>query len=506
MVNSLNGFDMIVCLTQNAVNAQMMTMSRIGKVDPSRAFFPETIDWKFTNGEIKATLSNPLVNFMPAHSNYQQMTFILPFASGKLLTYTVDTSKNPPTVVTNKTDISGWQVAFTVNLDEMAFGTSAREAAVNSGAITPEAHESLASKVDHLFDVKALILDFTKSNFAEFDPDHTKMPGATPGEQTAISNALTVFFNNLKSPYIIAVNSGSKNVAATATQVAPTLVPSGVCYTVFGNASAYTPDGPANGISTLNILTTTDGHAALPAKPNGIFQSPFITDNLNSGQLLISRASLVENFLLKQLGQRLGSAFTTVSSVQSISKTSGPTVKYHKEGTFFDPGTVNTSGTTGISITASLSQDKSQISLSGIIETEATFSIDFIWNGTWKTWRSQKFNGMINIMASPDNHSLAVEFKAFQFKTAYRPRKDEKNTGADVDNVLSLGTIDSVINTLLNQITSNLTAGTENLLRADQAAVPNLFVPPTGNNYSVTPTNFDSNGDFVVKLDIETSS
>ena len=61
MVNSLNGFDMIVCLTQNAVNAQMMTMSRIGKVDPSRAFFPETIDWKFTNGEIKATLGNPLV-------------------------------------------------------------------------------------------------------------------------------------------------------------------------------------------------------------------------------------------------------------------------------------------------------------------------------------------------------------------------------------------------------------------------------------------------------------
>lgn len=506
MSDPLHGFDMAVCLTQNAVNAQMGTMSHIGKLDPSKAFFPEKVDWKFSNGSLNATLGTPSVDFMPANSNYQQMIFILPFTSGELVTYTFNTSTTPPTTTMKKADVSGWQVAFTVNLADMAFGTAARDAATKSGALTAAAQAKLAANTDDLFDVKALILDFTKSQIADFDPTYTKMPGVTEAEQVAVATALKFFFKDRKDPFIIAVHSSSKNPAATATAVAPTLVPTGAVYTVFGNASAYTPVGPANGISTLNVLVTTDDHASIPAKPAGIFTTPFVTDNLNSGQLVLSRPSLVDNFLLKKFGEKLGSQFVASDATTLTSVATRPSLSYTKEGTLSSPGTVKTTGKVTVTTKASLSQDKPEINFTGTIAIEAAFRITFIWSGTWTTWRNVHFSGKISLTSSQDTHSLAVKFNPFKFSGPVRPRKDNKDVGANVDEVITLGAIDNIVDDYLTTIRQEIIRETENILEADQVAVPTLSVPPTGASYAVTPSRFNANGDCVVNLNIETKA
>ena len=504
MADKLNGFDMVLALTESAVNAQLETIFKDGYIDPDKAILPKNVEWTTPDGMaiIKATLGTPTVSFLPNNNNYQNATFILTLLSGTLISYTLDHSFVPPKPVSHSKDIKDWKIGFVVNLKKMAFGSEAQEAAHSGGALSKKAYQKLSEFSEDLFDVSALILDFASANIAAFDPKHTQLNGVTPAEQIPLSNALTIYFKNMKDPFIVAIQASSKNSAATSQAVAPTLVPTGVAYTTFGNQS-QPHQGNIGSLSTLNYLTVTDNHPPVPAVPNGIFTTPFVTDNKSSGQLLISRAAFVENFILKKFGQKLGAGFTTTSSRESTSVASRPGVSYHQEGTISDPGSIDTSSSTTITTQASLSANGAEIDISGNILTKAKYSITFIWNGTWVVWKNIHFTGKISIQPSQNSHSLKVEYKGFTFEEA-QTIKNQKNTGANVDKILTFGKIDSQITKILKEITSELDDWSESVITSGEAAVPSVFIPPTGDNYSMSPLNFNDSGDLVINVNIET--
>jgi hypothetical protein len=505
MSDRLNGFNMVLALTESAVNSQFATIFKDGFIDPSKAVLPQNVAWDIPDGRgtIKAVLGAPKVSFMPNNNNDQNATFILSLLSGTFETYTIDTKTNPPTVKSSTKDISNWTVGFVVDLTKMAFGTAARNAAKTGGAINDKAHTALSNYSDNLFDVNALIFDFESANIAAFDPNCTSLPGLTPDDQISLSNALTLYFKKeRKQPFIIAIHASSKKPAATATGVAPTLVPTGVSFTTFGN-STKPAQGQIGSLSTLNYLTTTDSHASLPAVPNGVFTAPFVTDNKSSGQLLISRASFVENFILKSFGQHLGAQFTTSNPRSSVSTASFPGVRYHKGGTFLHPGNVNTTGTMIVTTNAALSASGAEIDITGTIATKTAFSITFIWNGRWTIWKNINFSAKISIDPTSDTHSLKVNFSGFTFDSAV-VTKNDKNTGADVDNIITFGQIDDMINGVLNNMSKSMEGWAKSVLQANEANIPNIFIPPTGDNYSMSPLNFNDSGDLVINVNIET--
>jgi hypothetical protein len=505
MSDRLNGFNMVLALTESAVNSQFATIFKDGFIDPSKAVLPQNVEWDIPDGRgtIKAVLGAPKVSFMPNNNNYQNATFILSLLSGTFETYTIDTKSNTPTVKLSKKAISNWTVGFVVDLTKMAFGTAARNTAKTGGAINDKAHTALANYSDNLFDVNALIFDFASANIAAFDPNCTSLPGLTPDDYTSLSNALTVYFKKeRKQPFIIAIHASSKKPAATATGVAPTLVPTGVSFTTFGN-STKPAQGQIGSLSTLNYLTTTDSHASLPAVPNGVFTAPFVTDNKSSGQLLISRASFVENYILKDFGKNLRAKFIPTGPRHFVSKNpSFPGISYYHDYGTFAPS-VTGKGNTIVTTNATLSQDKSEINFTGTILLKASYAIQFIWRGTWTVWRQISFNGKVSIVPSADSHSINTKCDNFSFTNAVTTR-NHKDLGANVDEWFTFGTIESMIDKQLNSITGNMRNWVERILDEGTSEIPNVFIPPTGDNYSMSPLNFNDSGDLVINVNIET--
>jgi hypothetical protein len=44
----------------------------------------------------------------------------------------------------------------------------------------------------------------------------------------------------------------------------------------------------------------------------------------------------------------------------------------------------------------------------------------------------------------------------------------------------------------------------ERILDEGTSEIPNVFIPPTGDNYSMSPLNFNDSGDLVINVNIET--
>lgn len=486
MADQLNNFDMVLVLTQNAINSQLATLHRFAQADPTHANFPVTADWKTEAGTVTADLGAPTLSFWPSDGDRTSVTFVLPMSNGKI----VDASTSTTIPITD------WVLAFDVDLAKLDFGSAAQAQAASDGVLTATAAKELQAFPDDGFNVEALVLDFANADLSKLDADLTKTPGITDATQTILLTALRDFFKeNNGKPFVLGANATSKNPAQTAQNVSPTLVPTGISYTVFPNDGGYKPAGPAGGISTLNLLTSTDGHAAPPASA-GVFAAPFVTDNKSSGQLIVSRASLLDNFILKELGKRLGGRFAPTSATKLVMHTRLPPFYYRRPPTFgFSQSQLE--------ITAELSTDAAEIKFSGSISSQVTFTIQYIWKSTWRTFQAAKLQGNMKISATQDAHGLVVDFAPFSFGSTHRTRPDEKDLGANVDEFLTVGLIDKLVDQYTRAQADTIKRRTENLLNADAANLPTVMVPPTGAKYALDPMAFNSEGDFVSLVNIE---
>lgn len=487
MANKLNNVDMVVAITQNAINAQLLSLHQLAKLNPEKANFPIKADWKTGAGTLTADLGAPEVNFYPSDDKHQAVSFMLPMTNGQLQSADGKVS----------VEIKDWVVAIDIDLGLSALATADRQKAAASGAISEALEKQLVGFDDADFKVDALILDFASNDFTCIDAKTSKTPGLTAEAAKVLVSVLVKFFkSDYEGPFVLAVSAVSNDPAKTSKGVAATLVPTGVSYTVFPNNAAYIPAGPANGISTLNILTSTGGHGAPPVSA-GVFTAPFVTDNQSSGKLILSRASLLDNFVLMRLGNSLRSRFTGGPG-RSLALYGDVSLDTRKNGS------ITIKSNSYVSMTATLSPDKARIDFAGYISAKVELTETVIWSATWKTDQRAIISGHAEIAATQDSHGLAITMAPFTFGKPHRIKHDEKNEGAKVDGAFTLSLMDKVVHSIFDGIIDDKRKATAHLLTAGVASIPKIFVPPTGAGYSLTPQSFNENGDLECLLNIET--
>jgi hypothetical protein len=245
--NSLQGYDMVVAITENALNAQIEALFLFGIIAP-------TIDVKLNPNidgpALQVTeMDAPTVSLSVPNTNYRQLHFSLHFRKGTLKFFDILTGK----LASHPVD--GVTLSLLVDLAILPMTT------LEGAAIPATTKDRLSRYIsDDSFSVRRLVLDFENANFATLAVT-AKDLGLEPGSiaSQTISVALQAYLTNLRgsaNPYVLgyAIESDPAKSQTSAPLLAPT---SGQ----FSTTPFIGPrtDPASEGLSTLNYLLTTGG-------------------------------------------------------------------------------------------------------------------------------------------------------------------------------------------------------------------------------------------------------
>lgn len=275
MPTELLNFDQVFSITQQTINTQFQLMTESGDID-------KNIDMPCGNGTgFNGTINAPIIDInVPNTVSTQQVTFSLPFSSGKAKYYSPNGN-----LVTE--DLSGWRIAMTVDLAKIDLRTNGDEV-----KLTNEASKQVQKYLSQSnYSVYAILLDLANVNSGTAQVFDSK---GNQVENSSLVTLLSHFLEYLKkdgNPFIVSIN---KERTPTDTGI-DAFKPTGVMF----NTHLYDNKQTSSDLNTYNTLIMNQGHP-LPYTPVTL---PKFGENLVpaepgvNGRLYISKGQFSKGYV-----------------------------------------------------------------------------------------------------------------------------------------------------------------------------------------------------------------
>lgn len=295
----LQGFDMIVSITQETINYQLKELWKKGIVHKHLSFAAQAestvkhIKQAVSVG-LEADLAPPTVEILDGSDNRRKLLFHLKMTSGSLASDSFD----------SRLLFANWEYVFTVDLDMQEI---AHAAVQNHTAIPDEVKNHLAGFTEDMFTIRHLFMDFQDADLATYDKSRSHCPlpddwgggdlAQKPGDftLTLVQAALEGHFKALTgsaNPYILGYAVASKQAGGV--NLLPTLDPTAATFSTNYNSTNQT-------LSSLNFLVMTNHHP-LPTDPAAaLFTQDAVAATDADGRFLVAQDSFFSGWLLPQL-------------------------------------------------------------------------------------------------------------------------------------------------------------------------------------------------------------
>lgn len=274
----LNGFDTVVAITQQAINAHFKNLWRIGAIhkDLSIELNPKR--------KLQGHMEAPRVRVGTGDTKY--ITFILPITSGSFSF--LNAEEEPETL-----EIKDWKLAFKVKVD---YRTVSREEQVPQ-----EVWDRVKNLGDGMFSMRQLFMDFQTANFAELDLSESVVP-----RSVIDSGYLAMYMRR----YFTQVTKEGHNILGYAVQVhnpnqvapeSPSFPPTDLTFATHRHEDGTrTPDADYDAL--MYLLMTRNRPMPLNVVPRGQLFEPTAQDK-QSGTMIIARSVFIDDYLIPRLAR-----------------------------------------------------------------------------------------------------------------------------------------------------------------------------------------------------------
>ncbi|HEX2202968.1 MAG TPA: hypothetical protein VHG91_06710 [Longimicrobium sp.] len=328
---TLQGFDMLVAITQKTLNDQMALLFAQGILptsweaawDPSKPDLPPKISVQW---------GAPSVNLVTAVSANRIVEARFPMASGTL-TYLEPDPNDPFRNIPREVDCAGWTLVFQVNM-------GLADIAATAPVVPPEVRKQLEEFSTEMFRIEHLFLNFEDANLITNSwrieaPNGVPANAAFQTQFTVLLRRLIGLYQGSDNPYILGYSvtqteglarlalgytlpEGAR-VSADDPADSPTFAPTGVSYSVF-------PERDRPDMSSLNFLLMTN-HLPVPGGGAGLFEHNWATDPNVQGEMVFSQFLILGN-VVTPLAAAIGaspSALTRELRIAARNKDGGET-------------------------------------------------------------------------------------------------------------------------------------------------------------------------------------
>ena len=306
----MNGYDMVVALTQNLINSQLAAISQNPNAPPPppgappsdlpiKSSFTAQLNPSAAPGTpeawpcVEVTEMNAPTITIQANN---QVIFTLHILEGTVRY--IDSDNSQQSISTGVMDVS-----FTVN---MALATVDD---VNSLAAPDQTKTQLSGFQSSDFTIQALALDFENSNLIGTVSVSSQDSSLNSSQITTLTTCFSNYLSALQgssNPYILGYPIQS-NQPANTNPTLPEFAPTSCEF----STTPY-PNPPSDsyeGLSTLNYCLMTQHHAFPTAANRGIFNTPWVSGLSQAGTLTIDRnifvSGYVVNYVLPQVKKAL---------------------------------------------------------------------------------------------------------------------------------------------------------------------------------------------------------
>jgi hypothetical protein len=273
----LNGFDTVVAITQQAINAHFKNLWRIGAIHKNLSIALNA------KRKLEGSMDAPRVKVGTGDTKY--ITFILPIISGSFSYLNLE--EEPETV-----DIKDWKLAFRVKVDYRT---------VEQQEVPQEVWERVKNLGPGMFSMRQLFMDFQTANFAELDLSESVVP-----KSVIDSGYLAMYMKR----YFAKVTEDGHNILGYAVQVhnpnqavpeCPSFPPTDLTFATHRYEDGTSAPDPEYDTLTYLIMTR-NRPMPLNVVPQGQFFDPKAQDK-QSGTMIIARSVFIDDYLIPRLAR-----------------------------------------------------------------------------------------------------------------------------------------------------------------------------------------------------------
>ena len=492
----MQGYDTIVALTQNNLNAHFAFLCGVPDGISTR------LELVFERDDVKLTaeMAPPTVQLVAQDVDNRSAIFLLHLREG-MFEYWVGRGANEKKF---KMPFKSWQIAFKVGFDSQA---------ATDMALPDDVRKQLNNLGKGMFSIRQLFMDFQNANLAEWYMPATQTPGL---EDDPDGDASDQFFLFMKK-YLHQVQDAGHHILGYGVTVenpnqvqpeSPSFPPTALELVT----SAHQPGADkSNGLDTLCFLMMTQNRAW----PNQRYPAAqtWVDAPDCFGTMAISKAQLFDQFLVPRLAKSLplkttlstndkGATLTTTHG-GSFSVSGGKTTYSYKDdethkvkGTFISPGDKYHHWYVGHSCDIELpaSGDTIQITGSSYVEYDLQWTALYkseIWNKSTIGWTAT-----IAFTAGKDG-KLKVAASA---KVEKAKKTTGGDTGGDIAKFFNKESVDSQSDSVRSALTSILDWAAFATWVKNGLNGQNRFVFPGGQQFFFKNPQFNKEGDLLVEL------
>ncbi|RWA11058.1 hypothetical protein EKO27_g4066 [Xylaria grammica] len=335
-----SGYDMVVAVTQKAVNDQLTHLADpdigaintsfiLGMTDDGPTFYkssdqvPKTASGKPKGILIDGTFSPRIA----IEASGTDVVLILSFSKGSAWL------RDPIQGVLQESSMAGWQYGINIRLD---FAGIARSDIQAGKAVPKIVADKLTNFLSEGFAVAQMFLNFERSDLVNFNPIHTntdKAPGAEGGFVFMMNKYLEhLKKNSASNPFILGYTITHQAVGPDPDKsVPPNLKPIGQTFTVYH-------DEKDADLSTINFILNTEGgwnpklsEGSHPTPGN--FDSNWIgASEQCDGKMIYSSFSFYEKMILEPFYKKFSRQITKKYKDAGIDVPDAPEYKAAKSG------------------------------------------------------------------------------------------------------------------------------------------------------------------------------
>ena len=250
MPSPLQGFDQIVAVSQDQINASL---------DARFSLDPQSLEFnaQTESGDTMSGIMNPPTVKLFIESEPFKCRFCLHFDSGSFTYYTVRVVDGKPEVVTHECAIDKWTLAFTVNLGLDKLNSVPKEIADKI-------------RIPGSYSVSQLLLDFTTADLMSFDRELSDTPGIDVplGQDPERDDKLSSFIRIYLEQLTLSTDHNILGYAVTvpdpsvANPIAPSLPPTSVQFQTMDFRGSAPSNIPKGGLDCFLFLEMTDHRSA----------------------------------------------------------------------------------------------------------------------------------------------------------------------------------------------------------------------------------------------------
>lgn len=506
-INDMQGYDGIVAVTQNNINANFFNIFEEENGIRKRISL-RTEDEDTLEGEIKPPVVRLRVKDSP-----RKVVFIIEIVNGVLTYWT----GRGPSAKQATMEISDCKIGFVVNLGLHNLGNTVI-------GIPEEVKKKIKNLGAGAFSVRQLFMDLQTADIASWDIAESSIPDSLKQDYKALNRLKTMLEDYLaqlrkKGHHILGYAVTVENMNASQFR-APTIAPTDLNFYV----NSYVP--PAGkvddgGLDTLCYLLMTENRPMPSATPSSF--GNWAQNQDEYGKVAINKTNFFDRFLLPQLAKTTNictqiDRYTNSWNVRIESSVGGKEYKPTPDGGYYEDPHVNKYGNenTDNEWSAIHSSKVSAAAGGNTIEIKGSSEMFF----STQRWLGIKYHAASSYvkLGIHLDWSTVVTLRSVQrgeLEVDVAPLKveerelDESNFGARIDRTFVAG-LEGQCKSQVRELTSIVknAVDTSTLQQRIKYMLNNMnsFVFPGGGDFKMTNPRFNEHRDLIVDLTWETGS